>query len=272
MSAPRFLVLTLLLISSGPLFAQDGSNHPLFADDWLIRIGGQTADADVKAGLSNPEFGNIPVIDIGAGDGDTSITSFWGNVLWQAADRWSFGFSYFQAEADGRKILDEDFNFGDLTIPAGTGVVGDFSTDFYVLRGYYDFYQTPARSAGIGLGVYALDLVASVGVQVGGEPVGDRESADVLAPLPTISAYYKHAFTDQWAMTIDVGWLSANIDEYDGEVTAAGVSVEYWPNENWGLGAGYNFVDLDLTVDKPVFDQRYKVEYDSFFIFATFGF
>ena len=63
--------------------AEGGADHPLFTDDWLIRIGGQEADANVKVGLGNPNLGDIPLIDIAAGGGNTTVTSFWGNVLWQ---------------------------------------------------------------------------------------------------------------------------------------------------------------------------------------------
>jgi len=266
------LALASLLFTTTNLNAQEGSGHPLFEDDWLFRLGGQHADADVKAGLANPEIGEIPVIDIGASGADTTVTSFWGNVIWQAPERWSLGFSYFEAQAQTQRILGSDFSFGDLTIPAGTGVTAEFTTDFYVLNGYYDFYQAPGRSAGIGLGLYGLELDISLATQVGGQPGGESESADTLAPLPTISAYYKHAFNDKWAVLADIGWLSANIDDYDGEVFAARVSLDYWINDNWGLGAGYTYVDVDLTVDGRVFDQHYEVQYDSYFFYATFGF
>lgn len=255
-----------------PAYAQEPSDHPLFTEKWLIRVGGQRSDANVKIGLANPELGEIPVIDIGAGDADTTLNSFWGNVLWRVGDRWSLGLNFFEAETKGTRVSDQDFTFGDLTIPAGTGVTSNFTTDFYVLNGYYDVYQGPGRAVGIGLGLYALDLETSLALQVGGEPNGERESADVLAPLPTLSAYYKHAFTDQLGLMVDGGWLSVNIDDYDGRILAAKLSIEYWLSKNWGLGLGYKFVDVDVTVDRPIFDQRYEVDYNSFFLFATFGF
>ena len=257
---------------SSSIYAADGSTNPLFENDWLFRIGGQRAEADVKVGLANPELGDIPIIDISSQGADTTVSSIWANVMWQAPERWSIGLSYFQAKADNDRLTDEDLTFGDLEIPAGTGISTAFETDFYVINAFYDFYRAPASSAGIGLGLYALDLEVSLETRVGGEGAGQRENADVLAPLPTISAYYKHAFSDKWAVTADVGWLSANIDEYDGEILAARVNVDYWFNERWGLGAGYTYVDLNLTVDKDIFDQKYEVQYDSFFLYATFGF
>ena len=272
LAAPALLTLFTVLWAAPEAHAQDGSAHPLFTDDWLFRIGGQQAEADVTVGLANEQLGTIPVIDLAGSGVDTEVTSFWGMVLWQGPERWSVGFNYFQAEADGSRLSDRDLSFGDLVIPAGTGIATNFSTDFYVLNGYYDFFKRPDRAAGVGLGLYALDLEISAQAQVGGQPTGDREQADALAPLPTLSFYYQHAFNEKWARMIDASWLSANIDEYDGEIIAARVSVEYWINDNWGLGAGYTYVDLDLTVDEPVFDQLYEVQYDSLFFFATFGF
>lgn len=271
MRSTRYLTSIVLLCSAFNLNAGDGEEHPLFSDEWLFRIGGQEADANVKAGLANPSLGEIPLIDLKAGGGNTTVTSFWGNVLWQGPERWSFGISYFQAEADANKTSVEDFTFGDITIPAGTGFTADFTTDFYVLNAFYDFYQEPDTAAGVGMGIYALDLGVSAQVVVGGEATGMRESADTLAPLPTLSAYYKHAFNDKWAMMADVGWLSVKIGDYDGDVLAARVSAEYWFNDSWGLGAGYTYVDLDLSVEDTIFTQKYKVEYDSVFFFATFG-
>lgn len=264
--------ITALSLFCGNLAAQDGSNHPIFTNDWLFKVGGQRSDADAKIGLANSDLGEIPIIDIGDGDANTTVNSFGGNIIWQAPDRWSFGLSYFQARVEGERLSSEDFTFGDLLIPAGTGIRTDFETDFYVLNGYYDFYQAPGSSAGIGLGIYAMDLSIGAELVVGGQPTGQAEGADTLAPLPTISAYYKHAFSDRWALAMSAGFFAAEIDKYDGEVFTADVSVQYWPSDNLGFGLGYTFVDVDLTIDEPVFDQKYVVEYDSFFVYATFGF
>lgn len=268
----KYLILAALLFACFDLCAQDGSTHPLFQDDWLFRIGGQQSDADAQAGLANSNIGEIPVIDLNAVDADTTVTSFFGNVVWQAPERWSLGFTYFQAEVTSERLLDEDFTFGDLTIPADTGFTSDFTTDFYVLNAYWDFFQAPNRAAGVGLGLYGMELDLTLAAQVGGQGTAQVESADALAPLPVLSAYYQHAFNEHWAVRMEGGWLSANIQDYDGDILTASVSVDYWINNNWGLGLGYNYVDLDLTIDETIFDQYYKVKYDSFFFYATFGF
>lgn len=108
----RCSISIALLFIDFDIFADDGSGNPLLSVDRVFRIGGQRADADVRAGLANPEIGEFPLIDLQGQGTDTTVTSFWTNVLWQAPARWSVGFSYFEAEADARRITDSDITFG----------------------------------------------------------------------------------------------------------------------------------------------------------------
>ena len=96
----KYPLLSGLLILSCESFAQESSTHPLLSEDWLIRIGGQSMDANVKIGLGNPNLGTIPIVDLKEGDSNTSVNSFWTNIIWQAPERWSFGLSYYLASAD----------------------------------------------------------------------------------------------------------------------------------------------------------------------------
>jgi hypothetical protein len=272
MRMAKVIPLTTLLLVASDVSAQQASDHPLFSDDWLFRLGGQNTDAEVSFGLANETLGEIPVYDLDGAGVDTDFGSFWAHVIWQAPERWSFGFNYFRSEVDGERIADEDIFFGDLEIPAGTGYQSEFVTNFYVLNGYYEFFQRPNQAAGVGLGIYALEMDLQLQSLIGGQTGATQESADTLAPLPTLSLYYKHAFNDRWAIWADMGYFSANIDKYDGEIVAGRVSLDYWINKNWGLGVGYNYVDVDLTVDERIYDQRYKVQWDSFFLFLTAGF
>jgi hypothetical protein len=264
--------LALLLLVSANSMAQESSGNPLLDSDWLFRTGWQRIDAEASIGLANPEFGTIPVIDFDALGVDPAFNSIWLEGIWQSPERWSVGFNYFQSKAEGAQTTSQDIEFGDLLIPAGTGVRTQFETKFYILNAYYDFYQGPNSVAGVGFGVYGLDLVGSIEVLIGEDRSGTAESADVLAPLPTASLYYTHAFNSHWAISADVDWFGLSINKYDGSMLAGSINVDYWINDHWGLGLGYSYVDLDLTVDEPRYDELYKVEYDSYFLYISFGF
>jgi hypothetical protein len=84
--------------------------------------------------------------------------------------------------------------------------------------------------------------------------------------------YYKHAFNEKWAFVTDVNYFGLTIDDFDGNVFAARASLDYWFNEHWGLGAGLSFVDIDLTVEDEPFDKLFDVQYNSYFLYLTYGF
>jgi hypothetical protein len=272
MAIRNTLTLLFLFVASASSQAQETSGNPLLADDWLIRVGAAAVKADVKAGLSNEQLGSIPVIDLDQLGVDPDFTSFWTHIIWQAPKRWSWGLNYFRSVAEGEHLTDMDIEYGDLTIPAGTGVTSDFTTNFYVLNGYWDFYQGSNSAAGVGFGVYALDLDLRLQAEIGNQPGVTSEQANTLAPLPTVSLYYKHAFNDKWALWADVGYFSADIDEYDGDLLGTRINVEYWFNDKWGMGLGYNRLDIDITVDKSVFDQLWDVGWDAYTLYFTGGF
>lgn len=267
-----FPALALLVLFSLPATAQESNGHSLLNDDWILRLGVQRSNADAKVGLGNPQLGTIPLLDFDALGLDPKFDSAWAHFLWQAPERWSWGFNYFRSKAEGQHLTSQDLQFGDLVIPAGTGVAEEFTSNFYVFNAYYDLYQRPNRAAGVGFGIYALDLGAEVQGYIGGAPDGRRATSDILAPLPALSMYYKHAFNEKWALWADAGWFSLNIDKYDGTLLASRLSLEYWPKDNWGVGANYTHVDVDLTIDEAVFDQRWDVRFDSFSLFLTLSF
>jgi hypothetical protein len=272
MPAKKFLAPLVLLFSALTAQAQDASNHPIFENDWLFGIGVQQSKAGVRIGLANEDLGTIPVIDFDTLGVSPDFTGGWLDVVWQGPDRWSWSFNYFETKSDGRAVTDADIEFGNTVIPAGTGIEATFKTSFYVINGFYDFYQAPGSAAGVGFGVYSLDLEASIREVVGGQPSGDQERADVLAPLPTFSVYYKHAFNSKWAFSTDLNYFGLTIDKYDGNIFAASASIDYWFNDRWGVGAGYTYVDLDLTIDEQPFDKLFDVQYDSFSLYLTYGF
>ena len=266
------LALALLWLLPTNSFAQESGRNPLLDSDWLFRAGWQRIDADANIGLANPDFGTIPIIDFDTLGVDPTFNSIWLEGIWQSPERWSVGLNYFQSKAEGALTTSKEIEFGDLLIPAGTGVATNFETKFYILNAYYDFFKNPRTDAGIGFGIYGLDLEGSIEVLIDDDRSGTAESADVLAPLPTASLYYTHAFNSHWAISADVDWFGLSVDKYDGRMLAGAVNLDYWFNEHWGLGLGYSYVDLDLTVDEPRYDELYRVDYDSYFLYLSFGF
>ena len=47
-----------------------------------------------------------------------------------------------------------------------------------------------------------------------------------------------------------LGWLSLNIDEYEGSFSYISARVFYLFTDHLGLGLGYQFLDMDFSVDR----------------------
>ena len=48
--------------------------------------------------------------------------------------------------------------------------------------------------------------------------------------------------------------------------------VSYSVSQRWDLGAGYQFVDLDLEIDKTDYVQIYDIDFSGPMAFARFNF
>lgn len=68
-----------------------------------------------------------------------------------------------------------------------------------------------------------------------------------------------------------LGWLGANIDDYEGKLVIGSAFVDYRINDNWTLGAGYQVIDIDLKIDDSPDEQEYNIELPGFSLNLTYS-
>jgi len=66
-----------------------------------------------------------------------------------------------------------------------------------------------------------------------------------------------------------VDWLNAAIGDCRGSLINAGLGVNYWLFENFGVGPNYNILDLDLRVKKPDWQGQVNTSYKGFFTYIS---
>ena len=105
---------------------------------------------------------------------------------------------------------------------------------------------------------------------IDGVEVGYRqERASIVQPLPNFGAWYMHAFSEKWASTIRIDWLSASIDRYDGHIINSALNVGYALSDHFGIGLAYNFFELNLKVDDPGWTGRIRSRFEGPYISLT---
>ena len=93
-----------------------------------------------------------------------------------------------------------------------------------------------------------------------------------IAPLPNILAYIHWKFAPRWNLVGRVGYFSLDYSDYSGQMTNAHAIVNYELSSRWVLGLGYQFVNLDLDVEKKDFTHVYDIDFAGPMAFVRFSF
>lgn len=165
-------------------------------------------------------------------------------------ERWRIEGEYFVLDRDKTTVIDRELVIGGEIFKIDATVNSHFDTDIYRLSVGYSFLKRPMSELGVALGVHVTTF--DLGIRVEGEDSAASQTADTLAPLPTLGFYGFYAFSPKWLLQGRADIFSLEYDDYSGSLLNLNVGVEYRLAKHIGLGAGYRYVDLELTADKAL--------------------
>ena len=254
------------------------TQNPRFGDTFTFSTGVlfHNADASFGATLNDNDPVNLSLDDLGVGRNETV---FWSELSWQLSRRLRWDVNYSAFDGTGFIEANSSGNFGEVNFDAGASLTTDLDVDLFITDINYDFISSARGRLGAGIGFHVthidFDLLANLEVMtddVGLEEVFRSETTDVLAPLPNLSLSGSYRLSDHLYWSADVGYLSLNIDKYDGEIFSLRTRVEWRPWKRLGIGAAYQFVDLNLKVDDGRIEERYKLQLNGPALFLSYGF
>jgi len=257
---PPILVIASLF-SSAVMAERVEGIHPNMNATHMIIAGGsyQTADAEFRASVGDLPEVTVDLDDLAIDDKDMSWAL---EYRWRFSDKWVFSGMAYTFEQTGSRQARRDFNFDGFEFQAGADLDTELEVDTYIVDALYSVYRTERSEILVGGGFHILDLEASI---QGRAFVGEferesaRGSSDILAPLPNLRAQGMWAFTERWAAMVSMGWLSANIDDYDGGFAYVYGRMGYRLTEHVGVNIGYQFTDFNIEY-KP--DSNRESEFD----------
>jgi hypothetical protein len=100
----------------------------------------------------------------------------------------------------------------------------------------------------------SLDLALEIdanGNQVGGN-ISERVSADL--PAPTIGGSWRWVPVQDWRISADLGYFSADVNDIDADVTYGRIGVEWFPWERTGFSLDYTVRDIDADANASRFE------------------
>ena len=145
----------------------------------------------------------------------------------------------------------KDFSFDGVEYTVCATVDGSLTVDTYIIDAMYEVYQIDAKEITFGAGLHMLDTQASIraagNVEGGLEGSTEQARATLLAPLPNLCANVFHAFNDKWSLMATAGWMSANVDAYNGGFEHLHLRGQYQVTVALGVSLGYQLAAFDIT-------------------------
>ena len=246
---------------------------PLFS----IAFGAAWLDADGVLGARPPSSPPITIIDFDRVGLDESDRSHWLTMTWRSrTSRWGAWFGNWRYDVSGSRSWDREWPFdGGQSVPVGAAVESSFDANWYIAEATYSFVQNNTIDMGIGFGFHIVDLSTDLRVRVS---VGEGEvevvngDLDTLAPLPNILGYLHWNIHPRWEAIARMGWFGLSYDIYDGQMTNAHVMINFSISDRFTLGAGYQFVSLDLDIERKRYTEIYDIDFYGPMAFARIWF
>jgi hypothetical protein len=240
--------------------SEGGFGHMLQARH-LLSAGGtrQQTDATIRATAEGFNPAEVGLDDLGVDERDTS---YYLEYRYRFSDNWSLlagGYSY--AGSGGRSV-ERDFNYDGVEFTAGTEIRAEFDIDAYIIDVMYKLYGSDDFELLVGGGLHALDLGASI---AGNVRINDFESqfresgTTLLAPVPNLRVAASWAPTQRLGFTFVGGWLSANVDNYEGAFTYGHLRALLRLGKASAVGLGYQVTDVDITETRARSELNFNV-------------
>ncbi len=269
------IIICLLCFTAPQLaIAEDTEDlHPYLESGFSLDLGVFFPDRHLDLSVNGSVGGINDEIDF---DQSFNLKSaddtFAGELSWQFRGKWSIVGQFFKSSDSTSVMLAEDIEWGDAVFGAGSFATA--GTSFSLTRIFFGRQLDTSRShdIGIGGGIHWLRIRSFIEgeVLVNGTPAAAKHSVSAEAPLPNIGAWYKYSISPRWALRSRLDLFSADIGDYDGLLVNVSLGVNFQAFEHFGIGLNYNYVELDVGIDKSDWRGDIETIYDGVYVYASF--
>jgi hypothetical protein len=194
------------------------------------------------------------------------------NLGMRLGENWRIEFEYYALKRDATKTISRDINWGNVTYPIGATINTKFDSTIYRLTGGWSFIRNQQAEAGLSFGLHSTDFKTQLSGQTNSGAGFQTEGVNQLVPLPTVGLYGSYLVTPQVVLRGRLDFLSLKYGDYDGRLTNWLAAVDWRLTKNFGIGAGYRYVDYKLEATKDNFtgEVQYTFKGPTLYVNAVF--
>jgi len=264
----RISVLCLVCLVATVASAED-EVHPFISSKFSLQAGAFFPSKNFDIRVDGTLTGENEQIDfdesLGLGGSDNIFAL---EFKWRFGEKWSTRLQYFGSDQEGKAVLEDDIQWGDETILAGSSVTAGTSFDLTRVFVGRSFESSEKVDFGAGFGVHFLEIGAFIKEDLI-TTFGEKSSVSVSGPLPNIGAWYYYSPSPKWFVGGRIDWLQVSVGKYDGGITNFAVGVNYQMFQNIGIGVKYQLFRLGVDVDDDTWHGRAVLNYDGAIVYLS---
>ena len=255
----NIIIIALLL----PSLALAETDAWLAKDKTNINFGAFITDHDSEGRVSSSKTGLGTKIsfedDLGL-DETNSVMRL--DTSFRISAQHSVQFSYFDLSRDGDNVTKRPLLINETFYPPGSRLDVDFKYRIYKFAYTYSVWQTSGYDLGIttGLHIFEIDLEIE-------SDVAEKEGDDGTSPFPMFGLRGTWELNPQLFFRTNIEYFKISEGDIDGRLIDYLVSVEYRFKKYWGIGIGFNHLDLDVENSDARDELIYK--YDGILLYAN---
>jgi hypothetical protein len=268
-------VIALLMALDASAQSFDSGEYASFNSKYRVYLGGFYPDLSSEITV-NGSIVKPPPIDIEDRLGvENGKLVAWGGGRWRISQRNSLELELFQLKRDGFVDLFPDpVEVGDLVIESGS--ISTFF-DVGISRLTYGFSLSRSERSDLQLkaGLHIADLAiglqlagAVCDVSLGQTPPGcpaaqtpPLQTEEVTAPLPHFGLSWGHAFSPSLMTEVRAMGFAIDLNDIDGGLYEISGDVIWRPWENFGVGFGLRFFNVNVKATEEDLNGEFDLRY-----------
>lgn len=196
------------------------------------------------------------------------------DAFWRVTPKHKIDFSWYEINQNGSASLTNTINILGFSIPVGASLQSEIDMETFKFNYTYNFFQAENYEFGPSIGVHLLDINTRFQPSTFVGPVsrGTTLSDGITLPAPVIGLRGAYAFTDNLLIRGSFDYTNLEIDTWDAELYDVLVALEYNIFEHFGVGVGYNYINIDVKNNTDQDQLKINQEFNGALVFIKGAF
>ncbi len=201
-----------------------------------------------------------------------TIGTFLASAEWRISRRSRFAISYYNINRSSNTILKKDISFEGTIYPINASVSSFFNTSIYQFSYGYAIVSKPTFEVGLSIGAHIVRTKSEISLTGNSGSSSASNNVSFTAPLPDVGIWGGYAFSNRFALNMDISYLTVTDGDYSGRVLSTNFALLYKLADKWNLSLGYTGLNFRYQNIKTNVVENFKWGYNGPALAAIFSF